>query len=180
MTMNEGARLAGRQYLTFRLGDEDYAFDILRVREIRVWEGATRIPRAAAFIKGVINLRGTIVPVIDLRERFGLPEQTYGPRTVMIVLGVQADDGERLMAVIVDAVADVQRLGEAETAPPPEFGTAVHTHYITGLATVDGRMLVLLDSDRLLDLDEMQALAGLDNTTTGAPADDDTAASTSD
>lgn len=153
-------RLGGHQYLTFILGEEEYAVDILRVREIRVWEAVTPIPRTASFIKGVINLRGAIVPVIDLGERFGLPAHPYGPRTVMIVLGVMDGERERLMALVVDAVADVQTLNADQTSAPPDFGAAIDNAYIRGLATIEGRMLVLLDSDRLLDLQEIYAVAG--------------------
>lgn len=154
-----------RQYLSFRLGDAEYAVDILRVREIRVWEAPTPIPRTAAFIKGVINLRGTVVPVIDLRERFGLPALPYGPRTVMIVLAVSVEARERVMALVVEAVADVHRVSSQQIQPAPDLGGAIGVEYVTGLATVGERMIVLIDSDRLLDLEEIYAVDALERET---------------
>ncbi|MEJ1363582.1 MAG: chemotaxis protein CheW [Candidatus Sedimenticola sp. (ex Thyasira tokunagai)] len=148
-----------RQYLTFVLGDEEYAVNILKVREIRVWKSITAIPNTAAFIKGVINLRGTVVPIIDLRERFGLAARSYGPRTVVIVLSVEDGDHQRTMGLVVDAVSNVCTLTKDETSPPPDLGSAISAEFITGLATVDEKMLILLDSDRLLDLEEIYAIA---------------------
>ncbi|MBU0500336.1 MAG: chemotaxis protein CheW [Gammaproteobacteria bacterium] len=147
-----------RQYLSFLLEDEAYAVDILRVREIRVWEHVTPIPNTAAFIKGVINLRGTLVPIIDLRERFGLDPRPYGPRTVVLVLVVADAGQERTMGLVVDGVSNVCTLAPDLISPPPDFGGAVHAEFITGLATLEGRMLILLDSDRLLNLAEIYAV----------------------
>jgi purine-binding chemotaxis protein CheW len=140
-----------REFLAFRLGDEDYAIDILKVQEIRVFDAVTRLPGAPEFIRGVINLRGLIAPVVDLRLKFGFPNPVYGPFTVLIVLHVRG----RLVAIVVDAVADVVRLPEAEIKPPPELATAVGTEYITGLGTAGGRMLILLDIEKLVSSREL-------------------------
>lgn len=152
-----GREGASRQFLSFLLEDEAYAVDVLKVREIRVWESATPLPNTAPFIKGVINLRGTLVPVIDLRERLGLAPRPYGPRTVVIVLAVKEGGRERTMGLVVDGVSNVCSLTPAEISPAPDFCGAVHADFITGLATLAGGMLILLDSDRLLNLEEIQA-----------------------
>ncbi len=139
------------QYLTFILAGEEYGVDILRVQEIKGWEPATAIPNTPKYVKGVINLRGTIVPVIDLRVRFGLAHLDYGPTTVVIVLRIVSETGERTMGIIVDAVSDVYNVGDEEMKPPPDFGCAVGTEYVKALATVDEKMVILLDIDRLID-----------------------------
>jgi purine-binding chemotaxis protein CheW len=143
-----------REFLAFRLGDEDYAIDILKVQEIRVFDTVTKLPGAPAYIKGVINLRGLIAPVLDLRVKFGFEHAEYGPFTVLIVLHVR----DRLVAAVVDAVADVIALSEDEIKPRPEFATAVNIEYVMGLATRNERMLILLDIERLLESDELGLL----------------------
>jgi purine-binding chemotaxis protein CheW len=140
-----------REFLTFRLGPEDYAIDILAVQEIRMFEAVTKLPGTPNYIKGVLNLRGVIAPVIDLRVKFGFESAEYGPFTVLVVLRVR----ERLAAVVVDAVADVVALGDAEIKPPPEFGNAVNIEYITGLGTRDEQMLILLDIEKLITSREL-------------------------
>jgi purine-binding chemotaxis protein CheW len=147
--MNE---VAGREYLTFRLGGEEYGIDILRVNEIRGWETPTAIANTPDFIKGVINLRGIIVPVIDLRLKFRLGSADYNDFTVMIILRV----AQRVVGIVVDAVSDVITLTPEQTRPAPDFGAALDTRFITGLGTVDDRMLILVDIERLLTSDEMQ------------------------
>jgi purine-binding chemotaxis protein CheW len=141
-----GADGNSQEFLTFRLGAEHYGIQILKVQEIRGYERPTVIANAPAFIKGVINLRGVIVPVLDLRIRFGL-DATYDDGTVVVVLNV----AQRVVGVVVDAVSDVVPLAAAAVQPPPEFASSVlDTRYITGLATVDGRLLILLDIERLM------------------------------
>jgi purine-binding chemotaxis protein CheW len=135
-----------REFLTFRLGAEHYGIHILKVQEIRGYDRPTVIANAPAFIKGVINLRGVIVPVLDLRIRFGL-EASYDAATVVIVLNV----AQRVIGVVVDAVSDVVPLPLSSIQPPPEFAsTVLDTRYITGLATIDGRLLILLDIEALM------------------------------
>lgn len=135
-----------REYLIFRLGEEQYGIHILKVQEIRGYERPTTIANAPAFIKGVMNLRGVIVPIVDLRVRFDLPF-AYDESTVVIVLNV----ADRVVGVVVDAVSDVLPLAAGDIQPPPEFAESVFdSSYITGLATVDGRMLILLDIEKLI------------------------------
>ena len=140
-----------REFLAFRLGEQDYAIDILKVQEIRVFDSVTKLPGAPGYIKGVINLRGLIAPVIDLRVKFGFEDAQYGPFTVLIVLHVR----ERLVAVVVDAVADVVALTEDQIKPAPEFATAVNTEYVMGLGTRGDHMLILLDIEKLISSQEL-------------------------
>lgn len=134
------------QYLSFRLADEEYALEILSVREIRGWQRVTRIPHAPPFVLGVLNLRGAVVPVMDLRRRFGLPDAEYTSTTVTIIVAV----GQRLFGIVVDAVSDVLDVAAAQLRPPPDFGSAIDTAYIKGLTAQGDRMVMLLDADRLL------------------------------
>lgn len=135
-----------QEYLTFRLGSEEYAVDILAVREIRGYDTVTRIPESPEFLKGVINLRGTIVPIVDLRIKFKLGDVVYNEFTVMIVLNVD----NRTVGLVVDSVCDVIAMARSQIAPPPEFGSAFDTRYLSGLGTVDERMLIFIDIEKLL------------------------------
>ena len=136
-----------REFLTFRLGAESYGIEILKVQEIRGYETPTAIANAPAFIKGVINLRGVIVPVLDLRVKFQLEQASYDDFTVVIILNV----ADRVVGVVVDSVSDVLTLAVDLIRPAPEFASATFdTKYITGLATIDDRMLILLDIERLM------------------------------
>jgi purine-binding chemotaxis protein CheW len=147
------------QYLTFTLGPEDYGVEILRVQEIRGWQTVTRVPSAPAHMLGVLNLRGVIVPIIDMRMRFRMPNVEYTPMTVIIVLTVQAANGTQVFGIVVDSVSDVLDVKATEVKAKPDFGAAVSTDFISGLATVGDRMVMLLDIDRLLSADELSALA---------------------
>lgn len=141
-----------REFLTFRLGTESYGIDILKVQEIRGWDEPTAIPNAPAFIKGVINLRGVIVPVLDLRMKFNLPEAGYNRFTVVIILNVAS----RVIGVVVDAVSDVLSLDKEAIRKAPDFASAAFdTRYLTGLATIDGKMLVLVDIEKLMTASDM-------------------------
>ena len=146
----EAAEDAG-QYLTFQLGREEYAVDILRVQEIKGWERATRIPHAPDYVLGVINLRGAIVPIIELRKRFALESTEFGPTTVVIVVKVTSPHGERTVGMVVDAVCEVYNVPHADVKAPPEVGSSVDTAFVKGLATVENKMLILLDIDRLIN-----------------------------
>jgi len=148
---SDAAVVPTREYLAFRLGEEDYAIDILKVQEIRVFEAVTKLPGAPDYIKGVINLRGLIAPVIDLRVKFGFKEAAYGPFTVVVVLYVH----ERLVAVVADAVVDVVALTEDEIKPPPEFATSVNVEYVMGLGASGDHMLILLDIEKLVSSQEL-------------------------
>lgn len=141
----------GHEYLSFLLGGEEYAIDILRVQEIRGYEAVTSIAHAPAFIKGVINLRGAIVPIIDLRIKFGIGLAEYTAFTVVIVLNV----GERIVGIVVDAVSDVLTVHDEAIRPPPELTSTVDLRYITGLAMLDERMLILVDIEGLMLSSEM-------------------------
>jgi purine-binding chemotaxis protein CheW len=134
------------EYLAFKLGNEEYGVDILSVQEIRGYDTVTRVPDAPEYIKGVINLRGIIVPVIDLRLKFRLGEARYDEFTVMIVLNL----GGKIVAAVVDGVSDVVPLGKEQLRATPEFGNAVDTRYISGIGTVGERMLILLDIETLV------------------------------
>jgi purine-binding chemotaxis protein CheW len=138
------------ELLTFTLGTEEYAIDILKVQEIRGYEAVTRIANTPAFIKGVINLRGVIVPIVDMRIKFDLGEPVYNEFTVAIILNI----GKRVIGVVVDSVSDVVSLKETEIHPAPEFGT-FDTQFLLGLAVVDDRMLILIDIERLMTSSEM-------------------------
>ena len=143
----EGDNAAGKeQFLSFQLGAEEYGIDILRVQEIRAYEKATRIPNTPEFIKGVINLRGVIVPVIDLRMKFGLESADYNEVTVVVVLNV----ADRTIGIVVDKVSDVLALGEGDIRPAPEFTAKVENAFVRGLATIDQRMLIIADIERLM------------------------------
>jgi purine-binding chemotaxis protein CheW len=144
------------EYLSFRLGDEEYGIDILRVQEIRGYEPPTRIANAPAFIKGVVNLRGTIVPIVDLRLKFGLGDAQYNGLTVVIVLNV----ARRVVGIVVDAVSDVLALTAEQIKPAPAFGkTLLDASHVTGLGCVPGtdgeRLLILTDIERLMSAPEM-------------------------
>ena len=139
-----------REFLTFNLGNEEYAIDILKVQEIRGYEAVTRIANTPAFIKGVINLRGVIVPIVDMRIKFDLGDPVYNEFTVAIILNI----GKRVIGVVVDSVSDVVSLPEDEIHPAPEFGT-FDTQFLMGLAVVNERMLILIDIERLMTSSEM-------------------------
>jgi purine-binding chemotaxis protein CheW len=146
------------QYLSFMLAGEEYGLDILCVQEIKGWDAVAVIPNTPAFIKGVFNLRGTIVPIIDLRERFGLDKLGYGPTTVVIILRAHSVSRTRIMGMVVDAVSDVYNLTADQIKPAPQFGSSIDTQFVKGLATVDQKLVILLDMDLLLNSGELAIL----------------------
>ena len=143
--------IAGREFLAFKLGKEEYGIDILKVQEIRGYEAVTRIASAPEFIKGVINLRGIIIPVVDMRIKFNLGEPVYDDFTVVIILNING----RVVGMVVDSVSDVTTLMPEQVKPAPEMGTAFSTEYVVGLGTIDERMLILVDIDKLMSSAEM-------------------------
>jgi purine-binding chemotaxis protein CheW len=145
---------ATTQYLTVNLGDEIYGVDILAVREIRGWTPVTRIPQAPSYVLGVLNLRGAIVPVLDMRLRFGLAREEYTATTVTVIITVAG----RNFGVVVDAVSDVLDVIDNQVRPVPDMGTTVDTEYLKGLTSVDERMVLLLDVDKLLQPQDAQML----------------------
>ena len=140
-----------QEYLTYTLGAEEYAIDILKVQEIRGYEAPTTIANAPSFLKGVINLRGTIVPIVDLRIKFNVGTADYTPFTVVIIL----NSGARVVGIVVDSVSDVTMLRPNQIRPAPEFASTVDTKYISGLCTLDERMLIVVDIERLMLSHEM-------------------------
>jgi purine-binding chemotaxis protein CheW len=139
------------EFLAFKLGKEEYGIDILKVQEIRGYEAVTRIANAPEFIKGVVNLRGIIVPIVDMRIKFNLGEPTYDQFTVVIILNI----GSRVTGMVVDSVSDVITLSPEQIKPAPEMGTAFNSDYLTGLGTLNERMLILVDIDKLMSSAEM-------------------------
>jgi purine-binding chemotaxis protein CheW len=148
----ERARLVSRQVLSFRLGQETYGVDILAVKEIRGWAPVTRIPQAPEHVLGVLNLRGAIVPIIDLRMRFGLPAE-FTPVTVVIVLQIEHEQGQRECGIVVDSVSDVVEILPESTRPAPDLTCQQRAAFIAGLAEVDDHMLILLDVTELVGRD---------------------------
>lgn len=163
------------QYLSFILADEEYGVEILRVREIRMWEKPTKIPGTPRYVLGVINLRGLIVPIVDLRRRFRMPAVPYDNNTVIVILQALAAEHERTIGIVVDHVSDVYKVNDNDIRPAPDLGINIDTAYIRGLATIknsaaaDDReageehkqqgdvMLIILDIDRLLDVNALMA-----------------------
>ncbi len=148
----------GGQFLTFILANEEYGVEILRVQEIRGWSKVTPIPNSPAYLKGVINLRGAIVPIIDLRERFGMDSLDYGTTTVVIVLRVEHGEQERVMGLVVDAVSEVYTLSEGQCQVPPDMGSEVEEKFVKALASVEEKMIILLDIDTFLNSEVSRTL----------------------
>lgn len=148
-----------KQMLTFVLGDETYGVDILKVQEIRGWTAVTRIPQSVPHVLGVLNLRGSIVPIVDLRMRLNFANAEYNAVTVIIVMSIVSTTGRRDVGVVVDAVSDVVDVSVEQVKPSPELGAQGSSDYIQGLATVGDRMVMLLDIDHLVGADIMDASA---------------------
>ncbi len=147
--------LSNNEFLTFTLGNEEYGIDILKVQEIRGYDAVTRIANTPEFIKGVINLRGIIVPIVDMRIKFRLAQISYDQFTVVIILSL----GHRIVGIVVDSVSDVLTLKPEQILPTPELSAALDTRYILGLGTVDERMLILVDIEKLMSSSEMALIA---------------------
>ncbi len=145
---------ANSEFLTFRLGKEEYGIDILKVQEIRGYDAITHIANAPEFIKGVVNLRGVIVPIVDMRIKFNLGEAHYDQFTVVIILNLSG----RVVGIVVDGVSDVINLEMDQVRATPEFGAGINTEYIMGLGTVDDRMLILMDIEKLMNSQDMGLL----------------------
>ncbi len=143
--------LNSSQFLTFILAGEEYAVDILRVQEIRGWVPVTPIPNAPSYMKGVLNLRGAIIPVIDLRGRSGLEEIAYGQTTVVVVVWVNSGEKQRCMGLVVDAVAETYTIMKEDIRPAPMMGKGIDPEFIEGLATVEEKMVIMLDIDHLMN-----------------------------
>lgn len=145
------AASAALEFLAFTLGDEEYGIDIQNVQELRSYDAVTRLVNAPEFIKGVVNLRGIIVPIIDMRIKFSLGTPVYDQFTVVIILHIAG----RVMGMVVDSVSDVITLTSEEIKPPPQMGTAINTDYLIGIAALDQRMLMLIDIVRLMSAEDI-------------------------
>ncbi len=147
----------GNEYLAFKLGEEEYGIDILKVQEIRGYENVTRIANAPAFIKGVINLRGIIVPIVDMRIKFNLGTPSYDEFTIVIVLNLRG----KVVGMVVDSVSDVTTLTTQQIRPAPDMAGVFDSDYLIGLGTLDERMLILVDIDKLMGSPEIGVLGTL-------------------
>ena len=141
------------EWLSFKVHQQAYAVDILRVLEIRIWENATRIPQSANYVTGLINLRGAIVPVVDLRARFGLELKAPDSETVILIVEVEAEQGPKIMGITVDSILEVIESNKDNSQLEPGFDIAIDKSFVAGLADNNQQMVVLLDIDRLLDID---------------------------
>ncbi len=146
------------QFLTFELADEAYGVEILKVQEIRGWEPIREIPNTPDYIKGALNLRGSIVPIIDLRERFGMQKTEYSPITVVIVLCVENIHGSNVIGIVADAVSDVLDIKLNELQDSPKLGSKIDTRYMRGMFVGEKNLVMLLDVDKLLDSEEFEGI----------------------
>ncbi len=152
-----------QQYLTFSLGEEMFAIGILTIREIIEYGQIAEVPMVPSFIRGVINLRGAVVPVIDLAVRFGRPPAAITKRTCIVIIEVAnvAAGAAQQMGIVVDAVSEVLEIAAADIEPPPEFGSRIRTDFISGMGKVSGRFVVMLDVDKILSLNEVAVLSSM-------------------
>jgi len=162
------------QYLTFFIGDEEYALGILRVREIIQYDVVTRVPKMPPWIRGVINLRGGVVPVLDLARKLGLPSRAVTKETCIVITDMASGDESQLVGVVADAVCQVVDLGPSDIEPAPAFGTRVRVDYLVGMGKAGRRFVLILDADRILSGDELTDASELgpaaeDGATSGAP-----------
>ena len=155
------------QYLTFMLGGEEYGVNILNVQEIKSGAAITRIPKLPSYIKGVLNLRGVIVPVVDFRERFSVEAGNSREVTTVIILNVETAGQASTVGAIVDNVSDVYDLSDDQIKPTPDFGAAISTEFIEGIAILEGRTVIVLNSNKLFSLEELSKMDELDSKTTG-------------
>jgi purine-binding chemotaxis protein CheW len=150
-----------QEYLTFILNQEEYGVDILRVQEIRVWSPVTELPNTPHYVKGIINLRGIVVPIIDLRERFNQQSFEYSATTVVIILrskkpaDVNATHDDMMIGLVVDAVSEVYKFSNQTMQPAPQFGSKVDIRFIKGIASIDEKLIILLNTDALLDREQL-------------------------
>ena len=154
LSENVGAESAS-QYLTFTVGDEIFAMDITTVREIIQFASMTTVPLMPSFVRGVINLRGAVVPVIDLKSRFGRGVATVGKKTCVVIFDAQREGEKVELGLMVDSVSEVVELEAGNIEPPPQFGTSIERSFIRGMGKVAGEFIVVLDTDRALDLEDM-------------------------
>ncbi len=149
------------KYLTFGLGNEEFGIQVMQVREIMGVQEVTAVPHIPAYVKGVINLRGKVIPVVDLRQKFGMPEQAYTQRTCIVVVELEQDGARLLTGLIVDEVSEVVSLQGAEIEDAPDFGRGVATPYLLGMAKTKGKVKILLDINRVMTTQEVHGLSGV-------------------
>ena len=161
LTPESAARTDSRagKYLTFALGKEEFAIQVLRVREIMGVQEITQVPQTPPYVKGVINLRGKVIPVVDLRLKFGMPEHEYSARTCIIVVQIELDGTKMLTGVVVDEVSEVLNMQTSEIEDTPEFGRGVVTPYLLGMAKIKGKVKILLDINKVMSVQEIHGLA---------------------
>ncbi len=150
------------QFLTFELAGEAYGVEILKVQEIRGWEPVRIIPNTPDFIKGALNLRGSIVPIVDLRERFNMEKTDYSPMTVVIVLCVENNEGKHVMGIVADSVSDVLDVKLDDIRKTPDLGSNIDTRYMRGMYVGKDKMVMLLDVDKLLNPNQFEILEGME------------------
>ena len=170
--LNQGATLQDQnigtnQFLTFMLGGEEYGVDILNVQEIRSWESATSIPNTPDYVLGVINLRGLVVPIVDLRKRFEMSQAEFGPTTIIVIVKLSnSSNSSRTVGMVVDEVSDVYNISDEDIGEMPDFGSVVGTEFIKGVANVNEKMVIILDIGSLINTgvlgDEVMPGAGED------------------
>ena len=159
-----------QQYLTFLLGDEMFAIGILSIREIIEYGFVTDVPMTPPFIRGVLNLRGAVVPVVDLAARFGRQMRENSRRTCIVIVDIEADNGNlQQMGVVVDAVNEVLEIADCDIEPPPEFGTRIRNDFIKSMGKIEGRFVVILDLNRVLSVEEVAVIANVANSAAAAP-----------
>jgi len=156
--MNDGQI---EQFLTFELAGESYGVEILKVQEIRGWEPVREIPNTPEYIKGALNLRGAIVPIVDLRDRFGMKKTEYSAVTVVVVLCIKGSQGDNVMGIVADAVSDVLDINPADIKESPKLGSKIDTRYMRGMYVGNKQMVMLLDVDKLLDSEEFEGISNL-------------------
>ena len=161
MTADLESDLQVEQFLTFELEGEAYGIEILKVQEIRGWEPIRKIPNTPDFVKGALNLRGSIVPIVDLRERFQMEKVEYTPVTVVIVMSVKTASGDSVMGIVADAVSDVLDISLSDIKEAPNLGSRINTHYMRGMFVGKKNMVMLLDVDKLLNPEEFVNITGL-------------------
>ncbi|HEX5338185.1 MAG TPA: chemotaxis protein CheW [Gallionella sp.] len=161
ITGNATAEEQQRQYLTFMLNSEVFAIGILSIKEIIEYGQLTEVPRMPDFIRGVINLRGAVVPVIDLGSRFGKQQSVVSRRTCIVIIEIEHEGAHQVVGVMVDAVNEVLDIPATEIEPAPSFGAKIRADFIRGMGKVDGKFVIILNVDHVLSLDEMSSLAGM-------------------
>lgn len=148
------------EYLTFILDQEEYGISILAVQEIRVWSAVTEMPNTPDYVKGVVNLRGVIVPIVDLRQRLNKEAVAYNENTVVIILKETIGESSIIVGIVVDAVSDVYKFSVKDVKSTPDFGSEIDSRFIYGMATVEEKIIIILDAKKLLDVKELYQISG--------------------